>query len=66
MLSHYSFKCRDSHNELYNISYLWYSSLAVIVGVTVAIIVSLITGKSSFLSQRYLSPESEMNIVPRE
>lgn len=32
-------------NEIYNISYLWYSSIAVIVGVTVAIIVSLITGK---------------------
>lgn len=35
----------DTPTELYNISYLWYSSLAVIVGVSVALIVSVITGK---------------------
>ena len=37
----------DTPTELYNISYLWYSTLAVIVGVSVALIVSIITGKAS-------------------
>ncbi|XP_052718701.1 sodium-dependent multivitamin transporter-like [Crassostrea angulata] len=45
-------------NEIYNISYLWYSSIAVIVGVTVAIIVSLITGgtRRKPVDRRLLSP----------
>lgn len=41
-----NYYCSGTGNEIYNISYLWYSSIAVIVGVTVAIIVSLITGKT--------------------
>lgn len=40
-----NYYCSGTRNQIYNISYLWYSSIAVIVGVTVAIIVSLFTGK---------------------
>lgn len=48
--------CRSGLDHFYSISYLWYSTLAVLVCVIVGLVVSLFTGQYSCNWSQYSPP----------